>query len=306
MQRIAVVQYAPDPAGVDRNLERSLDLIAQAASQGADLVILPELALTRYLLDDPVAAAAAAEPVDGGPGLRAWSQAAARHRLHLVAGFAERGPGGRLYNSAAVIGPDGVLGVYRKLHLFDWERHIFQPGDTGLPVFDLPWGRIGVQICYDLRFAEAARLLALKGIDLLCVPTTWTDLYKPQPFDDRGWCMANYLAQAHAYVNRIYVACANRTGREGRVGYLGASLILSPQGRALAGPAPRDGEALLVADIDPATARDKSLGPEGDLWGDRRADVYRLSDLSGAAAGAPGSEVGDDPTGDTHIKEETA
>ena len=76
--------------------------------------------------------------------IQAWCRAAARHRLHLVAGFAERGPAGRVYNSAAVIGPGGLLGVYRKLHLFDWERRVFHPGDGGLPVFDLPWGRIGV------------------------------------------------------------------------------------------------------------------------------------------------------------------
>jgi len=132
---------------------------------------------------------------------------------------------------------------------------------------------------------EAARLLALAGIQVLCVPTTWTDLYKPQPFDERGWSMANYLAQAHAYINRIYVACANRTGREGDVGYLGGSLILSPQGRVLAGPAPRDFQGVLVADVDPAAAGDKSLGPEGDLWADRRTDVYRLC-LAGQPAPA--------------------
>lgn len=285
MVRVAVVQYQPDPVQRDRNLQRSLDLIAEAAGRGADLVVLPELALTGYLLDAPGAAAEAAEPVPGGPGIQAWCRAAARHRLHLVAGFAERGPAGRVYNSAAVIGPGGLLGVYRKLHLFDWERRVFHPGDGGLPVFDLPWGRIGVQICYDLRFVEAARLLALAGIHVLCVPTTWTDLYKPQPFDERGWSMANYLAQAHAYINRIYVACANRTGREGDVGYLGGSLILSPQGRVLAGPAPRDFQGVLVADVDPAAAGDKSLGPEGDLWADRRTDVYRLC-LAGQPAPA--------------------
>ncbi|HEX6990041.1 MAG TPA: nitrilase-related carbon-nitrogen hydrolase [Bacillota bacterium] len=302
MHRVAVAQYAPDPNDPKENLRRSRDLIAEAAAQEADLVVLPELALTGYLLDEPGAAAAVAEPVVGGWGLRAWSEAAARHRLHLVAGFVERGPEGRLYNSAAVIGPGGVLGVYRKLHLFDWERRVFAPGDGGLPVFDLPWGRIGVQICYDLRFVEATRLLALRGVDLLCVPTTWTDLYKPQPFDGQGWCMANHLARAHAYVNRIYVACANRIGREREVGYLGASLILSPQGRALAGPASRDREALLVAEVDPHEARDKSLGPEGDLWGDRRADVYRVVDLT--ADGGAGGDL--DPTADDEIKEETA
>jgi len=110
MQGIAVVQYAPDPADVDGNLARSLDLIARAAAQGADLVVLPELAATGYLLDDPAAAAAAAEPVAGGTRLRAWSAAAARPRLHLVAGFAERGPGWRPYPRAAVIGPGGVRG----------------------------------------------------------------------------------------------------------------------------------------------------------------------------------------------------
>lgn len=279
MPRVAVIQMEADPASKVWAIERSLGFIRSAVAEGARLVVLPELAASRYLLSDLAEVQSVAEPATGGEALNAWCHAARVHDIYVVAGFAERDAAGGLYNSAAVIGPQGVLGVYRKLHLFDWERHVFTPGDRGLPVFDLPWCRIGVLICYDLRFVEAVRLLALKGIDLLCVPTTWTDLYKRHPWDERGWCQANYLAMAHAYTNRIYVACANRCGQEGHVRYLGCSLIVSPHGRALAGPASPNREVVLWADIDPNQARDKSLGPEGNLWTDRRADTYLVRDL---------------------------
>lgn len=279
MPRVAVIQMEADPASKVQTIKRSLGLIRSAVAGGARLIVLPELAATRYLLSGVAELESVAEPVSGGEALDAWCEAARVHDIYVVAGFAERDTAGRFYNSAAVIGPQGVLGIYRKLHLFDWERRVFLPGDRGLPVFDLPWCRIGVLICYDLRFVEAVRLLALRGVDLLCVPTTWTDLYKPDPWDERGWCQANYLAMVHAYTNRIYVACANRCGQEAHVRYLGCSLIVSPYGKVLAGPAPPSREVVLWADIDPDHARDKSLGPDGDLWADRRADTYLLCDL---------------------------
>lgn len=279
VESIAVVQMRVDPGGKLVNLERSVAFIRQAAAQGARLVILPELCCTEYmaLLREPWLAAFAAESLETGPSVAAWTRVCREQGVHVVAGLVEQGPGG-LYNSAAVVGPGGLVGVYRKAHLFDGEKELFLPGDTGFPVFDLPIGRVGVLICYDLRFVEAARILGLQGAEILAVPTTWTDLHKPAPWDDRGWCMADYMALAHAYTNRFYVACANRVGGEGDVRYLGCSLVVDPGGKVLGGPAGPDKEAVLTAPVPIAAARSKGLGGN-DLWEDRRTDLY--ADLLG-------------------------
>ena len=272
MPQLAVAQLRPVPHDVAGNRARTLAAIERAATQGAELLVLPELATTGYAFVSREALVAEAEPLDG-PSVSAWSEAAARHGLALVAGLAERAGAG-CYNTAVAIGPSGVAGVYRKAHLFAEERALFRPGDTGAVVVDLLGVRVGLAICFDLRFVELPRALALLGAEVLAVPTTWTDLHKPQPYDARGWCMANVLAQAHAYVNRVYVACADRVGGEAGVRYLGASVIFDPSGAPLAGPASPDREELLVAPFEPARARDKALGALNDLFADRRPELY--------------------------------
>ena len=189
-----------------------------------------------------------------------------------------------MFNSAVVVGPAGVVGLYRKIHVPHIEWELFDPGDIGFPVIELPFARVGLLICFDLRFVEASRVLMLKGTDVLCVPTTWTDLHEPQPFDERGWCMPNYMAKAIAYFNRYFVACADRIGGEnhqnGLLRYLGSSLVIGPYGEVLAGPAPPEREAVLIAGVDVGRARDKSLGA-GDLVSQRQPHLYRP--LVGAA-----------------------
>lgn len=271
---VAVVQMRPEPGQWAANRDRTVQLVRLAADAGASLVVLPEMCCTEYveLLRDPDRLAAAAEPLDGGPSVAAWMAACRETGVHLVAGLVEQAPEG-LYNSAAVVGPDGLVGVYRKAHLFEPEKDRFLPGNTGFPVFDLPCGRVGTLICYDLRFVEAARILGLLGAEIVAVPTTWTDLHKPEPWDERGWCQANYLAVAHAYTNRYYVACADRIGTEAGIRYLGCSAVVSPQGRMLRGPVPPEQEGVWVAPANPAAARQKRLG-QSSLWDDRRTDLY--------------------------------
>ena len=249
------------------------DARRRADGEGADLVVLPELCTTGYAFASPAELAAQAEAVVDGPTVVAWAAEAARLGVCVVGGLAERAPEG-CYNAAVAVGPRGVAAVYRKAHLFAAEKTLFLPGDTGPVVADLPCGRVGLLVCFDLRFPEAPRALALQGAELLAVPTTWTDLHKPQPYDARGWCMANVLAQVHAYANRVYVACADRVGAEAGVRYLGASMVFDPSGEALAGPASPDGEEQLLAAYDPARARDKRLGETNDLFADRRPELY--------------------------------
>lgn len=272
--QLAVVQTESKPFAKAENLTRSLEWIRQAAEAGAQFVILPELCCTEYmgLVQNPDRLRAVAEPPNG-PSISSWAEACRQFGIHVAAGFVEEAPEG-LYNSAAVIGPAGLVGVYRKTHLFDSEKELFVPGNRGYPVFDLPFGRVGVLVCYDLRFVEAARILALEGADVLAVPTTWTDLHKPDPWNEQGWCMANYLAVGHAYTNRCYVACANRIGTEKGVRYLGCSLVVDPYGKVIAGVAPPDKEGIWIAPFDRAIAQSKELGPKSNLWADRRTDLY--------------------------------
>ncbi|MGQ0568422.1 MAG: nitrilase-related carbon-nitrogen hydrolase, partial [Armatimonadota bacterium] len=211
-----------------------------------------------------------------GPSLTGWSQIARETGMHIVAGFPERS-GSQVYNSAAVIGPDGVLGAYRKAHLYHFEHDVFTPGDTGFLVWETGVGRLGVLICYDLRFSEAVRILLLRGAEILCVPTTWTDRGKPEPWDARGWCGANYLAAGHAYGNRLWVACADRAGQDGGVRTLGCSAVFAPTGMAAAGPASHDRDEVVVADADPSKPDAGRASAESDLIRDRRPDLY--SDL---------------------------
>lgn len=273
MARVAVIQTEGPWTDPDAARARTVRLLEEAARAGADLAVLPELCTISYDFGPREDVLERAEPLDG-PSVAAWTAVARRWGMFVVAGFPERA-GGRLYNAAAVVGPDGLVGVYRKVHLFGREREVFDPGPEGFPVWRLPVGRIGVLLCYDLRFAEAVRILLLRGAELLCVPTTWTDLGKPQPWDERGWCGANYMAAGYAYANRMWVACADRAGPDGRIRTLGCSAIFAPSGYAAAGPAAPEGEAILLADCDLSAVEGMRRTEGTDLVADRRPDLYR-------------------------------
>lgn len=272
MARVAVIQTVGPWADPDGVRARTVALLQEAARMGAQLVVLPELCTISYDFGTRLDVGALAEPLDG-PSVAAWSSVARRFELFVVAGLPERAES-RLYNTAVLIGPQGVVGAYRKAHLYGREREVFDPGQDGFRVWTLPVGRVAALLCYDLRFAEAVRILLLRGAQLLCVPTTWTDLGKPEPWDGRGWCGANYLAAGHAYGNRMWVACADRAGWDGGIRTLGCSAIFAPSGFAVAGPAPPDGEAILIADCDLSAVEKLRRAAGSDLVADRRPDLY--------------------------------
>jgi predicted amidohydrolase len=176
-----------------------------------------------------------------------------------------------------LVGPDGILIHYRKLHLFDREKDVFTPGDRGLNVARLPWGEVGVCICYDLRFVEVVRVLALKGADLVCVPTAWL-----AGFDVGDEQTTDMAPQAHgallqANLDQVFMACASQAGTAGRNDFLGSSIVASPFGRLVAGPMARDRTGVVVPtidldDIDRAHYRSERITPRQD----RRSDVYAL------------------------------
>lgn len=269
--KIAVAQLEPHVGEKERNVERTLAALDEAAALGAELVVLPELCNSGYVFGSEEEARSLAEPVPAGPTTAAWLERCRRHGLVLVAGIAEVA-NGELFNSAAVLGPNGHIATYRKLHLWDQENRWFRPGDRGVPVVDTPVGRLATIICYDGWFPECFRLAALGGADVVCVPTNWV----PIPGQAEGApAMATLLCQTAAHVNSTVVAAADRVGVERGQPFIGQSVIVAHTGWPLAGPASVDREEILVAEVDPAEARLARRWNEfNDPLADRRPDVY--------------------------------
>lgn len=269
--KVACVQFKPVIGDVTGNLDRMEKRIRAAHADGASVIVLPELADSGYVFNDLEEVGRLASPIPDGKSAERLIALAKELGIHIVSGLAER-DGETFYNSAILCGPKGYIGKFRKLHLWNREKLFFKPGDLGLPVFDTAIGKIGIAICYDGWFPEIFRQMTLKGAELVCIPTNWV----PIPGQDRSMePMANILHKAAAHSNAIYIACADRIGVERGQPFIGASLIIGPTGRAIAGPAGYDTEEILSATIslgDLKTSR--ALTERNDVIADRRPDVY--------------------------------
>ncbi len=254
-------QFAPERARPDRNLPR----IESALHAGPlDLLVCPELALTGYLFLRREELMELAEPVPGGPSSSRLSAASRETGAAVVVGMAERA-GGQLYNSAALFTPDGGVVVYRKAHLFDTEMLVFDRAGATRRVATVGGVRVGIMVCYDWRFPETARTLALEGADLIAHPA---NLVHPH-------CQDAMITRS--LENRVYSVTASRTGGEAvdgtTVRFAGRSQIVSPTGERLA-VADAEEECVRVAEIDPARSRDKRVTARNDIFADRRVDLY--------------------------------
>ncbi|ENN89772.1 Aliphatic amidase amiE [Rhizobium freirei PRF 81] len=268
---VATVQFEPIVGDRVHNLAAIERLARTAKAQGAEILVLPELADSGYSFRDGDEVAALAGPVPGGPSAEVLCRLARELGLYIVSGIAEQ-DGDRFYNSALLCGPEGYIGKYRKLHLWNNENRLFKKGDLGLPVFDLPFGRIGIAICYDGWFPETFRELALTGAELVCVPTNWVPMAGAESALEP---MANILHKAAAHTNGLYIACADRIGIERGQPFIGRSIIVGPQGWPVSGPASADREEILLAQIDLSSVTEtRTLNSFNHLLGDRRADVY--------------------------------
>ncbi|WP_421989316.1 nitrilase family protein [Roseococcus sp.] len=268
---VASIQMEPLIGAVEHNLQRSIALIEEAAAKGAKLVVLPELCNTGYVFESRTEAQALAEAIPDGPSSQAWIAAARRLDVHIVAGITER-DGLLLYNAAVIIGPDGLIGRYRKVHLWGDEALYFAPGNLGFPVFDTPFGRIGCHICYDCWFPESFRLAALQGAEIVCVPTNWVPIPGQDP---KREAMANIIVMGAAHSNSVFVVCADRVGTERGQPFIGQSLIVGQTGWPVAGPASADREEILIATVNLADARRKrNWNDFNQVMRDRRRDVY--------------------------------
>jgi len=255
------VQLAPELGNRDLNLRRIDELIRQA--EGAELLVLPELCSTGYRFESRQQAWELSETVADSAYLRHLHTLCRESRLFVVTGFNER-DGEKLYNTAVLVGPDGVHGKYRKMHLFMDEKDIFEPGDLGLPVFDIGACKVGMLICFDWIFPEVWRILALKGADVICHPS---NLVIP------GLCQK--ALPVHAVCNRVFVITANRIGTERDLTFTGLSTIADPGSNVLLQASP-DREEAGVVDIDIALARNKQATPRNHVLEDRRPEEYGL------------------------------
>ncbi len=269
--KVACVQMEPVVGAKDANLAKSLAMIEAAADHGANLVVLPELANTGYVFKTRDEVFSLAEPIPGGPSTDAWCEIAARRNLHIVAGIAEV-CGQALYNSAVLVGPDGYIGTFRKMHLWAAENLFFEPGNLGFPVYSARIGRIGMAICYDCWFPETFRLNALQGADIVCVPTNWVPIPGQDPTRE---AMANILVMAAAHSNSMFIACADRVGTERGQPFIGQSLVVGYTGWPVAGPAGRDSEEIIMAEVNLSDARRRrNWNDFNQVLRDRRHDTY--------------------------------
>jgi N-carbamoylputrescine amidase len=274
--KFGVVQSKNEPGieKVSSNRKQNGRMIEDLFKSGADMIVLPECANHQYSMRNREEVLSFSEAISG-ESVSYWSEIASAYGGYIAGGILER-EGDRIYNTAVLVGPNGYIGHYRKIHLFNWEKKHLSSGNLGFPVFSLKEVdvKVGMLICYDLRFPEAVRSLVLAGCDVLLVPTTWTSIGKSILWDENGYCLANYSAIAHTYSNKIAVVCADRVGYERDVRYLGSSLIIDPSSYVAAGPASQDDADILIADIDLKKSRNKRVGSENDLLDDRRPEYY--------------------------------
>lgn len=265
--RVAVAQTDPH---LGRNAENLADIVArlrEAATHGAQLVVFPECAISGYGFSDLAAARAVAEPIPG-PTTETLAQACAELGVYTVVGLLER-EGETVFNVAVLVGPEGLLGTYRKLHLpYLGVDRFAAPGNRGFQVWETALGRIGIAICYDLRFPEALRALALQGADIIALPTNWPETSELMP---------DFVTRTRALENRTYLLACNRVGEESGFRFFGRSQVVGTSGKVFVEAG--DGPETIYADIEPARAREKRIviregAFEMDTFADRCPEWY--------------------------------
>ena len=265
--RVAGVQMDPKLGEKERNLAYCLEALRQAASRGAQLIVFPECALTGYCFASLEEAVPLAEPVPG-PSTERLAAACRQLGVYAVGGLLEK-DGKRCYNAAALLGPQGLMGSYRKIHLpyLGVDRFV-TPGQRPLTVYETPIGRIGLIICYDTLFPESARVMALEGAEVIVLPTNWARGRERVP---------GFVINTRALENKVNYVAVNRVGAERAFTFIGASTIAGPSGDTLAKAG--EDEEIIYAELDLALARNKHTvfvpGEfEFNLFKDRRPEFY--------------------------------
>lgn len=258
--KLAAVQMDVKIFDKNRNMRVVLEKLVQATRAGATLTIFPECALTGYCFQTREEAWPLAETIPG-PSTEKLAIAARDLGCTVVVGMLER-EGEAIYNAAAVITPEGILGSYRKIHLLCLGIDRYNaPGDKAFPVFNTPAGKVGVNICFDCSFPESGRVLKLKGAQILAIPTNW-------PEGSDAWA---HTPIVRSLENHMIVVAADRVGEERGFRFVGHSQVIDQEGRVLAS-ADETEEKVLVAEVDPAWSdRNRVIRRPGEYEFDRIA-----------------------------------
>lgn len=260
--KLAILQNNPVYGEIEQNLHAVAKLMND---EPADLWLLPELFQSGYHFGSREEASRLAEEKDG-PTFSAMHTMAQQKNCYIAYGWAEKS-GEKLYNSASLVGPDGLSLHYRKLHLFDNEKHWFDAGDLPFSICEIHGVRLGLMICFDWRFPEAARSLAFLGADLILHPSNLVMPFCPDAMITR------------ALENNVYIATADRWGKEQRCGnslrFIGRSQLISPQGQRIAALGEED-SAVLYEEIDVKLARNRQINENNHLFSDRQPQFYEF------------------------------
>lgn len=269
------------------SVKQHVDQMQHAASQGADLVVFPEISVQGYPSEglhsaDPdrvLESYRTAEPVPEGPSTRAILDRASELGLHVIFGITELGDAtGAVYNTAVLAGPDGYLGKYRKVHVAITEQVTWRRGHDW-PVFDTPLGKIGMLICYDKMWPESCRELTLRGAEILVMPTAWPMLPgAEEAAEDTFTELYQLYDRARAAENSRWFVSANFAGTLGGAEFLGLSQIVDPTGRVVATTGHRQpGMALATIDVKEGIATANATLFGARLIRDRRPETYQAS-----------------------------
>lgn len=266
--KIAAVQMDFQIANVPGNLSRMISKVHETHAAGATLTIFPECALTGYCFDSIEEALPFTESLPG-PSVNQFAAVCRELSVHVVYGLLER-DGQHVYNALALVGPGGLIGSYRKIHLpYLGVDRFTDYGDRPFTVHDINGVKVGLNICYDGGFPESSRIMALEGADLIVLPTNWPAA---------GHLTADHAIITRAIENTVYYAAVDRIGEERGVSFIGKSRICDPLGKTLA-VADHTNDAILYAEIDVARARNKhhirTAGTnEVNRIADRRPEMY--------------------------------
>jgi predicted amidohydrolase len=256
---VSIIQFQPvlgKPEENARLLEPLFNTIGDSR-----LVVLPELSNSGYNFSGFSEAYQNSEMIGmGGVFQDFLIEKAKSKNIFIVSGINER-EGDELFNSAILVGPEGIMGKYRKVHLFMNEKDIFQPGNAGFPVFDLGGFRIGIMICFDYLFPEPWRIMAQNGADMICHPS---NLLTENPRK----CLPGL-----GLMNRIYIATANRIGTEGNITFNGCSMFTDPSGKIFR-TASQDRTEIISAEMDTEISRNKMITNRNHVFDDRLPGLY--------------------------------
>jgi predicted amidohydrolase len=259
--KIGYIQFNPIFGKKKKNIQRIIKFLNCGAKKEADLLVLPELCSTGYVFESKAELRALSEEIPERDTIKNITSFSKENEVYVVAGICER-KDDQYFNSAVLIGTQGLISVYRKTHLFGREKVWFSRGDGPFAISNINEARIGLMICFDWIFPEVIRILALKGAQIVCHPA---NLVLP-------YCQRALLGAA--IQNRVFIVTANRVGIERKKNFTGMSQIINPDMKVLV-KSSKSGEEVRVIEVDPKDADSKIITKYNNLWNDRRRELYK-------------------------------